>query len=311
MGPGIRVVASAVMLVALISRLHLSTIIPAQHRYTAELIALALVVTLGGMVLSAIRWQLVLRAMELPTKIRTAIRLYLAGLFVGNFLPSTVGGDLLRISRLPTATGERSGPFASVVLERLTGWLVLPVITLATLMINPGLLHLGRASRVAVFLSGGTLVALMGILTVAGHPRLGGRLTERQGWARFLGAIHMGLACFRHRPRAAFGVLAVSLAYQLVIAIGVYVAAGALELHVSFTAVMAFMPAVAIVSVIPVTIGGLGVREGAFVLFLHPLGVSTSQAIALGLVVYAMNLLISLLGAPAFALNKTPTTTPA
>ena len=64
-------------------------------------------------------------------------------------------------------------------------------------------------------------------------------------------------------------------------------------------------PAVAILQVLPFpTIGGLGVREGALVLFLGPLGVSQSQAIALGLVVYGINLTVSLLGAPAFAVGR-------
>jgi hypothetical protein len=68
---------------------------------------------------------------------------------------------------------------------------------------------------------------------------------------------------------------------------------------------MAFMPVVAIVQVLPFpTIGGLGLREGALVLFLAPLGVSENHAIALGLMVYAINLTVSLLGAPAFAVGR-------
>ena len=67
----------------------------------------------------------------------------------------------------------------------------------------------------------------------------------------------------------------------------------------------AFFPAVAILQVLPFpTIGGLGVREGALVLFLGPLGVSQAQAIALGLLVYGVNLAVSLLGAPAFAVGR-------
>jgi uncharacterized membrane protein YbhN (UPF0104 family) len=70
---------------------------------------------------------------------------------------------------------------------------------------------------------------------------------------------------------------------------------------------LAFFPAVAIVQVLPFTVGGLGVREGALALFLAPLGVPASQAIALGLLVYLMHLLASLLGAPAFAVgNRAP-----
>jgi uncharacterized membrane protein YbhN (UPF0104 family) len=54
---------------------------------------------------------------------------------------------------------------------------------------------------------------------------------------------------------------------------------------------------------VPISLGGLGIREGALVLFLHPLGVPTGRAVALGLLVYALNLTVSLLGAPSFALG--------
>jgi hypothetical protein len=53
--------------------------------------------------------------------------------------------------------------------------------------------------------------------------------------------------------------------------------------------------------VLPISMSGLGVREGAFVLFLHPLGVPREDAIALGLLLYLLNVAVSLLGAPAFA----------
>jgi len=66
----------------------------------------------------------------------------------------------------------------------------------------------------------------------------------------------------------------------------------------------AFLPAVLISQVLPIGISGLGVREGAFVLFLTPLGVPTEQAVALGLLIYALTLIVSLIGAPAFALGS-------
>lgn len=301
MGPAVRIAASIAMLAVLISRLHLSGLLPARHHSAVAFLLIALMVTLTGIILSALRWQRVLVALELPTRVRTAINLYLAGLFVGNFLPSTVGGDVVRISRLARLNGERTGPFASVVLERLTGWLVLPVITLAALLANPGLLHLGPATRLAIAVSLVTLFLLVVMTALAGHPRLGGRLARRQDWVRFVGAVHLGLDRFRRRPAAAIEVLAVAFAYQLAVALAAFLAAAALNLDVGWTAILAFMPVVAIVQVLPVTIGGLGLREGAFILFLGPLGVSTSQAIALGLLVYFLNLAVSLLGAPAFA----------
>ena len=61
----------------------------------------------------------------------------LAGMFVSNFLPSTVGGDVLRVTRLSAGNGQRQTSLASVVVERLTGFLVLPFITLVALVGNP------------------------------------------------------------------------------------------------------------------------------------------------------------------------------
>ena len=82
-------------------------------------------------------------------------------------------------------------------------------------------------------------------------------------------------------------------------------AAKALDLPTAVgpTALLAFVPAVLIAQVLPISISGLGVREGLFVLFLHPLGVPQSQAIALGLLLYLLNLVVSLFGAPAFAVG--------
>ena len=69
------------------------------------------------------------------------------------------------------------------------------------------------------------------------------------------------------------------------------------------TPLLAFFPAVLIAQVLPIGIAGLGVREGAFIVFLTPLGVPAEQAVALGLVLYALNLVVSLVGAPTFAVG--------
>ena len=300
----LRIAASIVMLAFLFRKVHLSSLFPEWNAKAFVLLVAGLVVTLVGIVLSALRWQAVLAALGLRERVRTLLNHYLAGLFVGNFLPSTIGGDVLRVARQSAANGDRPSTFASVVLERLTGWLVLPVITLTALVINPGLRHLGNATALAFGLSMATLVLLCALLVAAAHPRVGGRLAGSEGWQRFLGAVHLGLDRFRRRPAAVVNVLLVGFAYQLVVVLSAFLAARALGLsEVGPTAILAFMPAVAIAQVLPISLGGLGVREGAFVLFLGPLGVERGEAIALGLLFYGMNLAVSLLGAPSFAVG--------
>jgi glycosyltransferase 2 family protein len=309
----LRVTASIAMLVVLVPKVHLRSLVPRWSTGTLEWLLAASAVTFVGIVLSAVRWQRVLAVLQLPAHITALTAYQLAGLFVGNFLPSTIGGDVLRVSRLSAASGRGPDSFASVVLERLTGWIVLPVITLTALALNPGLLRLGLASQVAFALSITTLALLAVVLVLAARPGVGARLEGHEGVRRFLRAVHLGIHRFRENPGLAFEVLVAGFVYQLAVVLAAYLASEALGLDVGWTAMMAFMPAVAILQVLPVTIGGLGVREGAFVLFLSRsgLGVTTNQAITLGLLIYAVNLAVSLMGAPAFAVGGRPARVPA
>ncbi|MDP1794596.1 MAG: lysylphosphatidylglycerol synthase transmembrane domain-containing protein [Acidimicrobiales bacterium] len=300
-----RLVATAVIAIVLARRVHLTEVLPHRDLGNTLLVAGALFFTLLGIVLSSLRWQRVLGALEVRAKLVTLTRYYFASLFVGNFLPSTVGGDVLRVTRLGAETGENSRPFASVILERLSGWIVLPGLTFAGLLINPTLREQGSATVFAVAVALVTLSALGTVLLLAAHPRIGGRVTGTDGWRRFTGAIHLGVDRFRREPALALEVILASVIYQLSVLVAVFLAGKALDINVGFTAVLAFFPAVAIVQALPVTIGGLGVREGALVLCLRPLDVSTQQAISLGILMYFCTLIVSLVGAPAFAAGGT------
>jgi uncharacterized membrane protein YbhN (UPF0104 family) len=265
--------------------------------------AAALALSVLGVALSAARWHQVLVAMGAPpVRFARLLSHYFAGQFVSNVLPTTIGGDVLRVSRLAADTGEPATSFASVIIERLTGWLVLPILTATGFLLAPEVRHLGRPTTLALAIAGGTLVALVAILFAADHPRLGGRFATRQGWRRFIGSVHLGVNRMRRHPRAAAAVVLVGVAYQAVLVLAA--AAGAQALGISgagFTVLLAVFPAVLIAQVLPIGISGLGVREGALVIFLSPLGVPEHQAVALGIFVFAMNLIVSLLGAPAFA----------
>lgn len=305
-----RLVVSALLLWVLLTRIgtNWSQAIPDPTTQTFAWLTGALILTFVGVVLSAVRWGAVLSALGQKAPFSRLLSLYLAGQFMGNVLPSTIGGDALRVSRLSRDNGEAPTAFASVVLERLTGWLVLPVITLTGLLVNPGLRDLGRASTIAFATAAGTLALLAVVLVLTAQPGRGleARLEHNEGWRRFTSAVRFGVQRLARRPGATARILATGFAYQLILIAAALMAARALGMPagVGPTALLAFVPAVLIAQVLPISISGLGVREGLFALFLHPLGVPRSQAIALGLLLYVLNLLVSLLGAPAFAVGQ-------
>jgi hypothetical protein len=300
----LRIAVSAALLVFLVTKIPGDSVTPRNdHAGTIAFLVAGLAITFVGFVLSAWRWQCVLAVFDARVRLRTLLSHYLAGQFVGNVLPSTIGGDVLRVSRAGKSTGTTDVAFASVVIERLSGFIVLPVLTFIGFALEPSLIQVPHA-WIALLIETLSIVAFGAILLLAAHPRLAGRYASRENWMRFIGAVHIGIDRIRRQPRHAVRVLVAAFAYQISVVIAVWCAIHALGVSVPNAAVLAFVPAVASGQVLPVSLSGLGIREGLLVLLLHPLGVPTGRAIGVGLLWYGMMLIVSLLGAPAFAVGQ-------
>ena len=300
-GLAIRLVVSVTLLVILIAKVpDFDGIFPASHHgRTAAFLAAAFVMALLGVVLAAWRWQRVLTVYDVHLGVLRLFWVYLASLFVGNVLPSTIGGDVLRVARVGRRVGSTEAAFGSVALERLSGFVALPALVLVGFAVRPGLFDEDRAF-VALLIALVTLGLLMSILFLAGHPRAAGRFADNENWTRFIGAVHQGVDRLRRQPAHVTHVLGTAIVYQLSVVASVMLIATALDLPVPAIAIFTFVPAVAMVQVLPISVSGLGVREGMLVLFLEPLGASEAQCIGLGLLWYASLLLVSAIGAPSF-----------
>lgn len=253
--------------------------------------------------LSTLRWDQVVLALGLKARFMRLFSHFMAGQFISNALPSTIGGDVLRVARLAKDTDDTPASFASVVLERLTGWIALPAITLLALAINPDLADLGARTRVTLLVATGTLVGLAVLLYAVDHDRVGGRFKDRDGWRRFAAAIHLGFGRLRRHPQSAIIVLVVAVIYQFSLVVSAFMAAKALGIDVGFTAIMFFLPVVLIAQVLPISIAGLGVREFLLVWLLSSVGVAEQDALALGIIIWVLTVLTSLAGAPPYAMG--------
>lgn len=300
----LRITVSVVLLAVLVSRIDLSSALP-RNRHLSTLLWLggAFAVAMGGIVLSAWRWQRVLIVFDRAVRLRTLVGHYFSGQFVGNVLPSTIGGDVVRVTRLTQTIGDAPTAFGSVALERLTGFIALPLLSLIGFAVDPSLLG-ARRSWIALLASGVTIVALVTILFLAAHPRLAGRYRHDDGWTRFIGAVHVGVERMRREPRRAAAALGTAMLYQASLVVTMWCVAHALGAPVPSGALLAYIPAVAMAQVLPLSLAGLGVREGMLVLLLTPLGVSTGQAVGMGLLWYLIMLVVSMFGAPSFAVGS-------
>jgi len=277
---------------------------PKWRASTAWWLIAAAATLLVAYTLQTVRWAQVLRPLGFEVPFRRLFTEFLAGQFISNVLPAAVGGDVVRIARLGRDLDDRPAAFASVALERLTGWFVLPFISLAVMVGDPGLLHHGAASATAISIDLITLVALAVLLGVAANRRWSESARTATGWRRWLGSVHLGLDAIRANPTSIAGIVIAGGAFQITQCLSVWMTARALEMPaVTVVVALAFFPPTAIAQNLPVGLGGLGVREGGFVLFFGAMGAPHARAVALGLVGYLLTLATSALGAPAFALG--------
>lgn len=223
-----------------------------------------------------LRWQIVMRQLGGTLPFGLTSRLFFEGLFFNQALPSTVGGDGVRIYRAFRAGLTLSTAINSVVLDRVLG--------LASLMLLAALAQplfyqrveslAARLSFTAVFLAAiGGIVAL---LLLGFMPRWLHR------WKLMLGLIEMSHAARRAfaTPAILVPVTLLSVAGHLLSVLMVYMLAESLGLGVSFLDCLVMVPSVLLLATIPISVAGWGVREGAMVATFGLLGVPAGGAAA-------------------------------
>ncbi len=125
----IKTIAKAVISIGLFSYLiisadHEQIVLVLSNIYRADGILYLFMALLAGLTsvwLMAFRWKIILNHYDLNYKLKKLFGFYLVGLFFNNFLPSSIGGDIIRIYKVVGNSDDRSAGFASVILERILG----------------------------------------------------------------------------------------------------------------------------------------------------------------------------------------------
>jgi len=272
----------------------LRDLVPKAEEASPAWAALGLGLLLLAYGLSALRWQSVISILTVAPPFRHLLAHVLAGQFVSNVLPTAFGGDVIRVSRLNREIDDLPVAVASVSVERLSGWFVLPVLSLCALAVQPNLLHTGAAGRLALAVGCSTLLALIIVFLVATRaPK--DRTAPANALREALSGVGLGLRALRARPQVLPRLLLTGLSFQATQCLGVWALGRAIGLSsLELGAVLAFFP---------IGLGGVGVREAAFVVLFGGVGVSRAPAISFGLSVYLATVAVSALGAPSFLLG--------
>jgi uncharacterized membrane protein YbhN (UPF0104 family) len=271
--------------------------------------AVSLAVIVGGQILYAWRWWLLLSVAGLDISQGAAVRSYLIGVFANNFLPSTIGGDATKIYYLGRAHGYRT-ILASVVVDRMLGLGSLAVLAAASSWAVPAPSARLAALRAAVSAVAAGACGVIGLALVGtGGARrwlapFGSRALKL---ADALQRQRQDMALLLRQPRIMVYGAAIVLGYFLSLSL-VYVWFVALggQARPGLLAVFAAVTMTGVLSNVPISLNGLGVREQLHVWLLAPLGVSKEAAVAISLLLFSHILVTSLCGMVLWLMQPAP-----
>ncbi|MEA3349188.1 MAG: lysylphosphatidylglycerol synthase transmembrane domain-containing protein [Chloroflexota bacterium] len=234
-----------------------------------------------GVLANALRWYVLLRAQDVDLAYTETLKIVLSGNFASNFLPSTVGGDTVRIVSASRFAGWTVG-IASVVVDRLLNVFVMAVLLPFSWFTFAGTLPLIRGSS-SGFLAGSIFPAW-----------------AEKFWHKIIKLPKKVIAAFlvwrQHLDAVLYAVI-ISFAARFCVFLAIWFMASALEMSVTFGQVVGVGAITYVLSLLPISINGFGLREITMTALYAQLGASLEQASALVVVTRFILMLETLPGA--------------
>ncbi|HEX9700292.1 MAG TPA: lysylphosphatidylglycerol synthase transmembrane domain-containing protein [Acidobacteriota bacterium] len=263
-------------------------------------LALAVAVMFVEQSLTALIWQRLLAARGLHVGVLEVLRIYYLSIFIGTWLPSSTGPDVLRAYYLARHV-DGYDAVGSMLVLRFVSLLALGLFAVAGVGLVPAPLP-PAALVLAWLLVAGSAGALLVGLTEAPRRAATAILQPLRlaGPAAVLGKLHAALHAYRRAPGELAVATVLSLIVQLLRIVTIYLAARALGIEVPFAPYLVLVPVTTMITLVPISLAGLGVREGAFVYFFSRAGMSEAGAFSLSLLVFGLSLVLWLVGAALY-----------
>jgi glycosyltransferase 2 family protein len=304
----VKALVSLGLIVFLLSRIDLAEFLRVLGSARPSYLLVALGIYVVGQLFGSIRWALLAWPLGFKNSIKEFVTYYFIGMFFNLFTPSTVGGDLSRVyylSQGATAdngrgwTGSTGYAIASVVTDRAIGMAVLVWIGAAAVLLFPGY-ALPLAVRYAVY--GLALVILIGALLL---PRAARFLQQANySWGR-------KLALVAENYRGNWWLLAQTIVLSLFahsIQVWMQLLVGqSLDVELPWSYCFILYPLVGTFSALPLSLNGIGLREGGYLFLLRHINVDSEKAVAFGLLWLVIVALDSLIGGILFVLRRSGT----
>lgn len=302
----VRIVMTCILIGWLITQVDFSSVGAILARSHVGWLVAGGLINLLAVFCAAWRWQILLRGLNVMVNFFRLLRIVLVGAFFSMFLPSSVGGDLMKMVLVSPELKQREAAVSSVLMDRVVGMAVTLLVGLLAVLLIPSV---WGNSIVLSALGVVSLAFCFGIVTLFSHTliTLISKLIPGAIWQRIgdmVMRVHRSLMALRGQPDILLAAAAISLLRQIVICLSVYCAGQAFGIEAGLVAYFAMIPISMAITVLPIAINGLGLQDNALILLLSTVGVTAAQALSLSLFLHILRNGVGLLGGLIFALIR-------
>jgi uncharacterized protein (TIRG00374 family) len=306
---GLKIGVSVALLAYLLSTPDLRAL--EERLRAADLVDLlvAVVCFMSMLALATWRWQMLLGALGAPAPIRRLTASYLVATFFNNFLPSNIGGDIVRVRDSKPLTGSMATALAVVGIDRILGFGALYLLAAVSFVLAPAGVR-GLAGARAVLLALALLFAFLAYVFfrpgtarwIMSATRLNSIEWVREQFEVVQDAVH----AYRARVGTIWVAGAASVALQALAVLYYIAVARGLGIPLPPSAAFLMVPLCTLLQAVPVSFNGWGLREGLFTLYFSQVGLPRPSALAFSLVGAGLMVLLSLSGAFVWMARGSP-----
>ena len=266
--------------------------------------AAAVAALVVALVVGAVRWHLLLAAAGVEGGWLQTLRAYAIGVFSNNFLPTSFGGDAARAWIVGRSGHRLVRAATSVVVDRVSALVCLVIVAWAVVALDPGTVPDSLLAALLVTTGAGLGALVIGAVAMRAGGGLARRLPQRvRSGAR---TARDTLADYGRSPRLFLSAFSLGVVFQTLTITAVWLLAKAIEVDLAFTVAAVAVPLVLVITIVPVSIAGFGVREGGFVVLLAEADIDATDATLLSLLSVVALAVSSLPGALAMVLPGDP-----
>ena len=270
-------------------------VVEGQH----SLFAVACLIYAVVVVLSTLRWKILLDAVGTSPSFKVLGQSYLVATFFNNFLPSNVGGDVVRIRDAARSAGSHTASLTIAFLDRAVGFAALYVIA-GTAYFAAGSLVRGLAGARVILLGLTVLFTVLGAIFL--RPGVVTFVVDRIGLRQFswvyekFESVQGAVNAFRAKKSALVEAFLLSIVLQLLGITYFYTVARALRIPLGFSVCLLMVPLCSLIQAIPISFNGWGLREGVYVIYFTQVGLPRESALAFSIVAAGLVVILSITG---------------